>query len=74
MARKNKYTYYWVIQVYYSGYGWEDESFYDKSEVSFSEVRKDFREYCRAERAPHRIIERRELNEDYAPETVEVAV
>lgn len=63
--KENKYIYCWVIQVYYSGYGWEDESFYNKAEVNYSEVRKDFREYCIAERAPHRIIERRELNEKY---------
>lgn len=60
--KKNKYTYFWVIQAYYSG--WEDESFYDKSKTKFSEVRKDFKEYQIAEDAPHRIISRRELNED----------
>ena len=63
MKKENKYTYYWVIQGYFSGYGWEDESFYDKAETSYSQVKKDLREYDKAERAPHRIIERRELNE-----------
>ena len=77
MARKNKYIYYWVIQGYYSGsYGWEDESFYDKSECSYSEVKKDLKEYRIAcPQAGHRIIERRELNPEYMEvETVEVAV
>ena len=60
--KKNKYTYFWVIQAYYNG--WADESFYDKAETKFSEVRKDFKEYQIAEDAPHRIISRRELNED----------
>lgn len=61
--RKNKYIYYWVIQGYYSGgYGWEDLSFYDKKECSWSEVIRDYKEYNIADNAPHRIIERRELN------------
>lgn len=73
--KDNKYIYYWVIQVYYSGYGWEDESFYNKAEASYSEVLKDLREYNLAERAPHRIIERRELNKNCSfNRIVEVAV
>lgn len=68
MAQKkeNKYIYYWVIQGYYSGcYGWEDESFYDKREYTYSDVRKDLKEYKIASpEHAHRIIERRELNEN----------
>ena len=62
--RKTKYRYLWVIQGYYGGYGWEDLSEYDKSETNFSEVKKDFKEYCIADDSAKRIINRRELNEE----------
>lgn len=58
---KNKYCYCWVIQGFY-GYGWEDLCVYDKKEYSFSDVKHDYREYCIAENAPKRIVQRRELN------------
>lgn len=62
MERKNKYNYLWVIQGYYSGgYGWEDLSEYDKKEYSYSDVKKDYREYCLADSSPKRIINRREI-------------
>lgn len=64
MARKNKYNYLWVIQGYYSGYGWEDLSEYDKKEYSWADVRHDLKEYRIADPSPKRIIERRELNEE----------
>ena len=62
MARKNKYNYLWVIQGYYSGYGWEDLSVYDKKEYSYADVKHDLKEYRIADPAPKRVIERRELN------------
>ena len=62
--RKNKYNYLWVIQGYYSGYGWEDLSEYDKKEYKRSDVIHDFKEYKIADPSPKRIIERRVLNED----------
>jgi hypothetical protein len=56
--KTNKYTYLFVVQGHY-GCGWED--------VTESEVRKeardnlkDYRDNCRY---PHRMIQRRELNE-----------
>ena len=59
--KQNKYTYSWVIQGYY-GYGWEDLCIYPKNEYDYSSVIHDYREYCIAESAPKRIIQRRELN------------
>ena len=62
--KKNKYIYWWVIQTWYPNYGWEDVSFYDKKESTWKDVMHDYREYKIAEQAPHRIISRRELNEE----------
>ena len=57
----NKYTYYKVLQSN-SGYGWDDEVFYDKSDKEqLKELRKDIKSY-RAENIQIRVIERRELN------------
>mgnify|MGYP000205812403 FL=1 len=57
----NKYTYYKVLQSN-SGYGWDDEVFYDKSnKEQMKELRKDIKAY-RAENIQIRVIERRELN------------
>ena len=60
-TRVNKYTYYKVLQSN-SGYGWDDEVLYDKSD---KEQLKGLREDIKAYRAEHiriRVIERRELN------------
>ena len=57
----NKYTYYKVLQSN-SGYGWDDEVFYDKSnKEQMKELREDIKAY-RAENIQIRVIERRELN------------
>ena len=57
----NKYTYYKVLQSN-SGYGWDDEVLYDKSDKEqLKELREDIKAY-RAENIQIRVIERRELN------------
>ena len=57
----NKYTYYKVLQSN-SGYGWDDEVFYDKSDKEqLKELKEDIKTY-RAENIQIRVIERRELN------------
>ena len=57
----NKYTYYKVLQSN-SGYGWDDEGFYDKSnKEQLKELREDIKAY-RSENIQIRVIERRELN------------
>ena len=57
----NKYTYYKVLQSN-SGYGWDDEVCYDKSDKEqMKELREDIKAY-RAENIRTRVIERRELN------------
>lgn len=57
----NKYTYYKVLQSN-SGYGWDDEVFYNKSDkAQLKELRDDIKAY-RAENIRIRVIERRELN------------
>ena len=57
----NKYTYYKVLQSN-SGYGWDDEVFYNKSDkAQLKELREDIKAY-RAEGIQTRVIERRELN------------
>ena len=57
----NKYTYYKVLQSN-SGYGWDDEVLYDKSnKEQLKELREDIKAY-RAENIQIRVIERRELN------------
>lgn len=57
----NKYTYYKVLQSN-SGYGWDDEVFYDKSnKEQMKELREDIKAY-HAENIQIRVIERRELN------------
>lgn len=57
----NKYNYLFVVQGYYDQfYGWEDLT---QSEDK-KEVRDNLREYNENETDyPHRMIERRELNE-----------
>ena len=56
-----KYTYYKVLQSN-SGYGWDDEVFYDKSnKEQMKELREDIKAY-RAENIRTRVIERSELN------------
>lgn len=57
----NKYTYYKVLQSN-SGYGWDDEVFYNKSDKEqLKELREDIKAY-RSENIQIRVIERRELN------------
>ena len=57
----NKYTYYKVLQSN-SGYGWDDEVLYDKSDKEqMKELREDRKAY-KAEGIITRVIERRELN------------
>lgn len=57
----NKYTYYKVLQSN-SGYGWDDEVFYNKRDkTQLKELREDIKAY-RAENIQIRVIERRELN------------
>ena len=57
----NKYTYYKVLQSN-SGYSWDDEVLYDKSnKEQMKELREDIKPY-RAENIQIRVIERRELN------------
>lgn len=57
----NKYTYYKVLQSN-SGYGWDDEVFYNKSDkAQLKELREDVKAY-RAEGIQTRVIERRKLN------------
>ena len=57
----NKYTYYKVLQSN-SGYGWDDEVFYDKSnKEQMKELKEDIKAY-RAENIQIRVIERRKLN------------
>ena len=57
----NKYTYYKVLQSN-SGYGWDDEVLYDKSnKEQLKELREDIKAY-RSENIQIRVIERRELN------------
>ena len=58
---ENKYIYYKVLQSN-SGYGWDDEVFYDKSnKEQLKELKEDIKAY-RAENIQIRVIERRELN------------
>ena len=60
-TRANKYTYYKILQSN-SGYGWDDEVFYNKSDKEqLKELREDIKAY-RAENIRIRVIERRELN------------
>lgn len=60
-TRANKYTYYKVLQSN-SGYGWDDEVLYNKSDKEqLKELREDIKAY-RAENIRIRVIERRELN------------
>ena len=57
----NKYTYYKVLQSN-SGYGWDDEAFYDKSDKEqMKALGEDVKAY-RAEGIRIRVIERREVN------------
>ena len=59
MPRPNKYLYLWVVQGNYGSYGWEDLA---ESE-SYQEARYNLKEYrISSGPAPHRIIQRRELN------------
>ena len=59
--KTTKYTYYKVLQSN-SGYGWDDEVFYNKSnKEQMKEPREDIKAY-RAENIRTRVIERRELN------------
>ena len=63
--RINKYIYNWVIWSNY-GYGWEAESVYDKKETTYSQVKKDLKEYIfSCPNASYTIKENRELNPKY---------
>ena len=57
----NKYTYYKVLQSN-SGYGWDDEVFYNKSDKEQLKELKEDRKAYQAEGIRTRVIERRELN------------
>ena len=57
----NKYTYYKVLQSN-SGYGWDDEAFYNKSDKEQLKELKEDRKAYKAEGIRTRVIERRELN------------
>lgn len=60
-TRANKYTYHKVLQSN-SGYGWDDEVLYDKSDkAQLKELREDRKAY-QAEGIRTRVIERRKLN------------
>lgn len=61
--KKNKWCYLWVIQGNF-GYGWEDDSAYDKKESSYGQVRAELKEYRFSGYGCYRVIERRELNEE----------
>lgn len=60
-TRINKYTYYKVLQSN-SGYGWDDEVFYNKSDKGQLKELKEDRKAYKAEGIITRVIERRELN------------
>ena len=60
MKKKNKYCYGWAIWTNW-GSGWEKESVYDKSCESYSQVKKDAKEY-RIAGAQTRITNTRWLN------------
>lgn len=65
MARVNKYIYYWVIWSNY-GFGWEPESWYDKSESSWPDVMHDLKEYRIAcPTASYTVKNSREPNPEY---------
>ena len=57
----NKYTYYKVLQSN-SGFGWDDEVFYNKSDKEQMKELKEDRKAYKAEGIRTRVIERRELN------------
>ena len=60
-TRVYKYTYYKVLQSN-SGYGWDDEVFYNKSDKEQLKELKEDRKAYKAEGIITRVIERRELN------------
>lgn len=60
MKKKNKYCYGWAIWTNW-GSGWEKESVYDKSCESYSQVKKDAKEY-RIAGAQTRVTNTRWLN------------
>ena len=60
-TKANKYTYYKVLQSN-SGYGWDDEAFYNKSDKEQLKELKEDRKAYKAEGIITRVIERRELN------------
>lgn len=55
--KHNKYKYIYVLQGFY--YGWEDLT---ESE-NYKEIKNDYKDYKENERVPHRIIQRRVLNQ-----------
>lgn len=58
--KKNKYQYLWIVQGHY-GQGWEDEN----AETNHKDARRSVREYrVNMPEYPHRLIRRRELNEN----------
>lgn len=62
MKKQNKYIYYWVIWSNY-GYGWEAESWYDKREYKWEDVKEDLAEYKKSgHNAQYRIRESRQEN------------
>lgn len=57
----NKYTYLYVLQGFYPPYGWEDLTYYDKSDpTALRDAKVDKRSYIENEHGNYRIIERRE--------------
>ena len=66
--RKNKYTYYKVIQQNW-GYGWDDVDFYESDSSGFIKDREtrelfktNLKAYRENEPVPTRVVKKRELN------------
>ena len=64
MAKKNKYTYYRVIQEYYNG--WEDSDFHEADSNYYAKnlnaLKENLKSYRENSPAPIRVISRKELN------------
>ena len=60
-TKANKYPCYNVLQRN-SGYGWDEEAFYNKSDKEQLKELKEDRKAYKAEGIITRVIERRELN------------
>ena len=58
MKKQNKFVYLFVVQGFY-GYGWEDLT----TSENYAEARNSLKDYRNNEPGPHRLIKRRELNQ-----------